>query len=106
MMQRHARLLRRYGNVAAAGLASILLLSLLGAGLKTIPALGSALVPGHGAWASAAGGDPVTDQTLALPGLTAPVQVAFTRQGLATVTATTDGNLFEALGYVHARFRL
>jgi penicillin amidase len=106
MMQRHARLLRRYGNVAAAGLASILLLSLLGAGLKTIPALGSALLPGHGAWASAAGGDAVTGQTLALPGLSSPVQVAFTQQGLASVTSATDDNLFEALGYVHARFRL
>ena len=101
-----ARLLRRYGNVAAAGLASILVLSLLGAGLKTIPALGSALVPGHGAWASAAGGEAVTSQTLPLPGLTAPVRVTFSQQGLASVTASTDDDLFEALGYVHARFRL
>jgi penicillin G amidase len=106
MMQRHARLLRRYGNVAAAGLAAVLVLGLLGAGLKTIPALGSALVPGHGAWTSAAGGDAVTGQTLTLPGLTAPVQVSFTQQGLTSVTAGTDDDLFEALGYVHARFRL
>jgi penicillin G amidase len=112
MMQRRSgptgrgRLLRRYGNVAAALLASILVLGLLGAGLKTIPALGSALVPGHGAWASAAGGTAPADETLTLAGLSAPAQVAFTSQGLASITARTDDDLFEALGYVHARFRL
>jgi penicillin G amidase len=112
MMQRRSwstargRLLRRYGNVAAASLASILVLGLLGAGLKTIPALGSALVPGHGAWASAAGGTAVADETLTLAGLSAPAQVAFTQQGLASISARTDDDAFEALGYVHARFRL
>jgi penicillin amidase len=112
MMQRRSwptaggRLLRRYGNAAAALLASILVLGLLGAGLKTIPALGSALVPGHGAWASAAGGTAPADETLTLAGLSAPAQVAFTAQGLASITARTDDDLFEALGYVHARFRL
>lgn len=46
-----AHRLRRYGNGLAAMLASALVLGLLAAGHGTIPALGPALVPGHGAWA-------------------------------------------------------
>ena len=104
--RRHARPLRRYGNAAAALLASILVLGLLGAGLKTIPALGPALVPGHGAWESAAGGKLPGAQTLSLPGLSAPARVSFSKQGIATVSAATDTDAYLALGYVHASFRL
>jgi penicillin amidase len=104
--RRHARPLGQYGNAAAALLASILVLGLLGAGLKTLPALGPALVPGHGAWESAAGGKLPAAQTLSLPGLSAPAQVAFSTQGIATVSAATDTDAYLALGYVHASFRL
>ena len=45
-------------------------------------------------------------QTLAIPGLARPVRVSFTREGIASIHAADDSDLFLALGYVHARFRL
>ena len=104
--RRRSRQLRRYGNGVAALAASIAVLALLAAGLRTIPALGSALVPGHGAWTSAAGGKLPPSESLTLPGLTAPASVSFSRQGVASISATTQDNAFLALGYVHASFRL
>jgi penicillin amidase len=104
--RRRSRPLRQYGNVAAALLASAIVLGLLGAGLATVPALGPALVPGHGAWRSAAGGELPAPGTLALPGLSAPARVSFSQQGIASVTAATETDAFLALGYVHASFRL
>ncbi len=91
--------------IAAAGVSAVLL-GVLGFGYGTIPALGPALDPARGAWTSAAGGQPVTSQALRLPGLTAPVTVSFTKQGLASISAGSDHDLFLALGYVHAKFRL
>jgi len=104
--RRRSRPLHQYGNAAAAMLTSVLVLGLLAAGLTTIPALGSALVPGHGAWESAAGGRLPAAETLALPGLAAPARVSFSRQGIASVTAASQDDAFVALGYVHASFRL
>jgi hypothetical protein len=49
--QERARRLRTFGNGAAALVAAVLVLTVLGAGL---PALGPGLVPGHGEWKSAA----------------------------------------------------
>jgi penicillin G amidase len=100
------RRLRRVVNGVAAVAVSAVLLGVLGFGYGTIPALGPALDPGRGAWTSAAGGQPVTSQTLRLNGLTAPVTVSFTEQGLASISASSDHDLFLALGYVHAKFRL
>jgi hypothetical protein len=52
VMPRHSwRRLFQYGNVAAAAAVSGAMLAVLGAGQGAIPALGPALVPGHGAWA-------------------------------------------------------
>ncbi len=45
-------------------------------------------------------------QALRLPGLDQPARVSFTRQGLASISAASDPDLYLALGYVHARFRL
>jgi penicillin amidase len=100
------RRLRRVVNVVAAMAVSAVLLGVLGFGYGTIPALGPALDPARGAWTSAAGGQPATSQTLRLPGLTAPATVSFTSQGLASIRAASDHDLFLALGYVHAKFRL
>jgi penicillin amidase len=104
--RRRSRQLRLYGNGVAALAASVAVLGVLGAGLKTIPALGSALVPGHGAWRSAAGATLPRSQTLTLSGLTGPATVSFTRQGVASISASTRADAFLALGYVHATFRL
>ncbi len=99
--------LRRGTNIAAAVVVCVALLAVLGFGFGTIPALGPALDPGRGVWTSAASGKPVHSETLTIGGLSAPVTVSFTKQyGIASITAATDHDLFEALGYVHARFRL
>ncbi|HEX4399215.1 MAG TPA: penicillin acylase family protein [Trebonia sp.] len=93
-------------NAAVAVVVSVALLGVLGFGYGTIPALGPALDPGRGAWTSASGGQPASSQTLRVPGLTAPVPVSFSSQGLASIDAANTHDLFVALGYVHAKFRL
>ncbi len=98
--------LRRVANIAAALVASVVLLGVLGFGYGTIPALGPALDPGRGAWTSAAGGEPAGSQTLSLAGLQHTVTVSFTAHGVASVRAASDHDMFLALGYLHAQFRL
>ncbi len=93
-------------NLVAAVCVAAAVLALMASGYGPVPALGQALVPGHGAWASAAGGQPVRSQTLSLPGLAHPVAVTFTSHGVASIRAAGDGDAFLALGYLHARFRL
>jgi penicillin amidase len=93
-------------NVLAALLVSAAVLALFAFGYGPVPALGRALVPGHGAWASAPGGQPIHSQTLSLPGLAHPVSVTFTRHGVASVRAANEADAYLALGYLHARFRL
>ena len=85
---------------------SALLLGVLGFGYGAIPALGPALDPGRGAWTSASGGQPASSEQLHVPGLSGPVTVSFSAQGLASVSAGSTHDLFLALGYVHAKFRL
>jgi penicillin G amidase len=98
--------LRSVLNAVAAVVVSAALLGVLGFGYGTIPALGPALDPGRGAWTSASGGQPAGSQTLRVPGLTTPVSVSFSSQGLASIDAASTRDLFLALGYVHAKFRL
>jgi penicillin amidase len=93
-------------NVVLAAVASVAVVGVCAAGFGTVPALGPALDPGHGAWASAAGGQLPVSQTLRLPGLAKPVRVGFTSQGVATIDAATTADAVLALGYLHARFRL
>ncbi|MGH3166346.1 MAG: penicillin acylase family protein, partial [Trebonia sp.] len=103
---RKARRVRRVVSAVGAVVVSVALLGVMGFGYGTIPALGPALDPGRGAWTSAGSGQPVTSQKLAVPGLTEPAEVSFTKDGLASITAGNDHDLFLALGYVHAKFRL
>jgi penicillin G amidase len=102
---RSCRLLRAAHAVIALAVSAGLLV-LLGAGFGVIPALGPALVPGHGAWTSAAGGMLPESQTLTVSGLASPVRVWFTAQGVPSIRAASDGDLFLAQGYVQAEFRL
>ncbi|MBV9380446.1 MAG: penicillin acylase family protein, partial [Streptosporangiaceae bacterium] len=97
---------RKKLNIIAAICVSAVILGVLGFGYGTIPALGPALDPGRGVWTSASGGQPVRSQTLDVPGLASPATVGFTAQGAASVSARSTHDLFLALGYVHARFRL
>ncbi len=101
-----ARLVRQVGNVVVATLAVLAMLVVCGAGYGAIPALGRVLDPGHGAWTSAVGGEPVRSQKLTLPGLVSPVTVYFSPQGVATIDAANEGDALLAQGYLHARFRL
>jgi penicillin amidase len=93
-------------SAVGAVVVSTLLLGILGFGYGTIPALGPALDPGRGAWTSAYDGTPVTSQALHVPGLTKPATVSFTKDGLASINAGDDHDLFLALGYVQAKYRL
>src|SRR3984957_17544658 len=96
---------RGLSAVGAVGV-SALLLGVLGFGYGTIPALGPALDPGRGAWTSASGGTPVTSHPLSVPGLIKPATISFTKEGLASISAGDDHDLFLALGYLHAKERL
>src|ERR1700733_6250140 len=78
---------RRVVNLVGAVVVSALLLGVLGFGFGSIPALGPALDPGRGAWTAASGGQPVSSEQLLVPGLTGPVTVSFSAQGLASVSA-------------------
>jgi len=93
-------------NLVGAAVVSALLLGLLGFGYGTIPALGPVLDPGRGAWTSASGGQPVSSERLNVPGLTAPVTVSFSAQGLTSISAGSTHDMFLALGYVLAKSRL
>ena len=104
--RRRARQARRVIHALIAVCASAAVLGVLAFGYGTIPALGPALDPGHGVWTSAAGGELPHSQALALPGLAHPVHVSFTSAGIASVHASDDSDLFVALGYLHATFRL
>ena len=99
-------LARRVINAAAAACVSAAVLGVCATGYGTAPALGLALSPGHGAWASAAGGVLPTSQALTLPGLVGPATVSFSSQGTAAITAASENDAALALGYLHARFRL
>jgi penicillin amidase len=97
---------RRVLSAVGAVVVSALLLGVLGFGYGTIPALGPALDPGRGAWTSASDGTPVTSHALSVPGLIKPATISFTKEGLASISAGDDHDLFLALGYLHAKDRL
>ncbi|MBO0816219.1 MAG: penicillin acylase family protein, partial [Actinobacteria bacterium] len=105
-LQRPGRFAGRIVHGVVALCVSGALLGLLAFGYGPVPALGRALDPGRGAWASAAGGVPVRSQALTLRGLAHPVSVAFTSHGVPSIRAAAQQDAFLALGYLHARFRL
>ena len=105
-MEGRGRLAGRAVHTLIALCASAAVLALLASGYGPVPALGRALDPGHGAWASAAGGLPVRSRTLAVPGLAHPVSVTFTSHGVPSIRAASQDDAFLALGYLHASFRL
>ncbi len=70
-------MIRRIGNTAvAAAAAAGPLMFVLQAGYGPLPALGRALVPGSGVWASSENTNP-NSRTLTLPGLRRPAAVSF-----------------------------
>ena len=104
--QRRSRIAWRVLRVAIPLLACAALLGVLAAGYAAVPALGPALDPGRGVWTSASGGELPHSGALHLPGLAHPVQVSFTSHGVPSVRAASQHDVFLALGYLQARFRL
>lgn len=71
-----------------------------------MPPLGPALNIGTGVWTAASPAKPVRSQQLHFRNLHGPVMVTFEANGTPHIRASTDEDLFWAIGYVQARFRL
>jgi penicillin G amidase len=99
------RLVVRSAHLLGALTTSVIVLGVSAAGLGPMPALGL-LTPGHGVWTSAADASLPHSQNLDLPGLELPASVSFTAQGVASIRAADDDDLYLAQGYVTASFRL
>ena len=106
LQRRRPAIAWRVLRVAIPLVACAALLGVLAAGYATVPALGPALDPGRGVWTSASGGELPHSEALRLPGLAHPVQVSFTSHGVPSVRAASQHDVFLALGYLQARFRL
>lgn len=75
-------------------------------GVGPLPPLGSALNPGTGVWTSASLAQPLHNEVLHFASLQQPVTVIFEANGTPHIQATSDNDLFWAIGYLQARFRL
>jgi penicillin amidase len=93
-------------RVPAAVVLSAVVLGALQTGFGPVPALGQILDPGRGVWLSASGGVSPRSENLDIPGLGHPVSVSFTAQGVPSIRAADDADLYLAEGYVEASFRL
>jgi penicillin G amidase len=80
------------------------ILKWLGIGLAGLAAL--ALVAAGIAFAMLRNTVPAPSGTLAIPGLSAPVEVVRDREGVPHIFAKTTDDLYMALGFVHAQDRL
>jgi penicillin G amidase len=100
------RSVRRGAHALTAGAVSAVVLGVLALGFGPLPALGRALDPGQGVWTSASGGILPRSQTLSIPGLEHRVSIRFTAQGVPSIQAADDSDLYLAQGYVEASFRL
>jgi penicillin amidase len=100
------RAVTRVANLAGAFLAGTAVLILCAQGAGRLPALGPAFNPGTGVWTAAIDAVPAHNETLPINGLRQPAQVLLEANGVAHVVAATDPDLFTAIGYLHARFRL
>src|SRR5713226_3209673 len=96
----------RLVNLGAAVVVSAALLYVAFFGAGPLPALGPAFNPETGAWTMSADAASYGTQTLHLDGLQKPAKVVLEANGTAHITASTDHDLFLAVGYVHAKFRL
>jgi penicillin amidase len=70
------------------------------------PRLGPLADPVHGIWSVAASADPPASARVRIPGLVAPVQVAFDDRAVPHIFARNELDALRALGYVVARDRL
>lgn len=96
----------RRANAVLAGITSLLVMTFLALGHGPIPALGPVLHPAGGVWGAASDAKDVGPRTIQLNGMSAPATVAFDADGVPTVRAASDNDLFLAQGYLQATFRL
>jgi penicillin amidase len=76
------------------------------AGAGPLPPLGPVLNPGTGVWTAASAARPLQKETLHVTGLHQPVTIIFEANGTPHIQAATDNDLFWAVGYLQACFRL
>jgi hypothetical protein len=96
--ERRARAIFHAGNRVVALAVSACLLALLGFGIGTVPALGPALVPGHGAWRSAANATLPVRQTLSLAGLGSPASSPEPVGGDLAAVHASEGGINSEIG--------
>ncbi|GAA3816018.1 penicillin acylase family protein [Sphaerisporangium flaviroseum] len=106
MPRKPPRRIRRGLDLAGGLLLAVAVLVPSFVGVAGLPALGDAVNPGSGVWRLAADAGRAESEDIALSGLAKPVTVSFEDSGLPHVRAENDEDLFRAIGYVHARFRL
>src|SRR2546425_13143330 len=85
---------------------AIVFVLLLSIPLGPLPPLGGLLNPNGGVWTVAGDANRPAVQELRLPGLDGDVTVLRDTWGVPHIFATTDHDLFFALGFVHAHDRM
>jgi penicillin amidase len=90
--------------VAGIILAGLVWLGIAGAG--RLPPLGPLLDPARGTWATLRAAELPADASARIPGLQAPVEVAYDVRGVPHIYAANSRDLYRALGFVVARDRL
>src|SRR6185437_9186029 len=87
-------------------LITIILVYLLNKSYPGKPALGKLLDPINGCWVNAENVNKDYTQQFLLPQLQHPVEIWFDERLVPHIHAENDHDLYFALGYVHAYFRL
>lgn len=100
------RLLTPALHVIASLVCLALLLFVSATGLGPLPPLGPTFVPGTGVWTAGADVQLPRAETIHGAGLQRAARVTFESNGVAHLQAATDTDLYWAIGYLHARFRL
>lgn len=100
------RRLPRWLSLAGATAFCLVLAFVSISGYGSLPALGSTLDPATGIWADAATARLPASQTIHVPGISTPTTVGFEADGVAHVKAGSDADMFRALGYVEADYRI
>ncbi|MDQ0189766.1 penicillin acylase family protein [Alicyclobacillus cycloheptanicus] len=93
-------------NLLAAAVVTAALVYAGAKGAGPLPPIGPGFNPGTGVWQMASDAQRPTTQTLHIDGLQQPVQVIFESNGVAHIEAKNDHDLYLAMGYLHAHFRL
>ena len=87
-------------------LLAVLFVVLFSIPIGPLPPLGGLLNPNGGVWTTAEGAKPPAIEELRVPGLDGDVTILRDSWGVPHIFATTNHDLFLALGYVHAQDRL